>query len=70
MDQYLVPCLKHLNEVLKQQDIDVEMELASNLEMMENIVPYFEEMLSDEPDTSIPDNESRLLGNYRDHVLA
>ncbi|WP_100656140.1 NAD(P)/FAD-dependent oxidoreductase [Alteromonas flava] len=70
MDQYLVPCLKQLNETLKQPNIDVEAALTENLVMMEEIVPYFAEMLADEPDREIKAKERMWLGNYRTSVLA
>ena len=70
MDQFLVPCLGELNDVLKNPDIDVEMALEKNIAIMQKIVPYFEDMLSDEATTQIDDEERALLGNYRQSVLA
>ena len=70
MDQFLVPCLGELNDVLKNPDIDVEMALEKNIAIMQKIVPYFEDMLSDEATTQIDDEERAVLGNYRQSVLA
>ena len=65
-----MPCLGELNDVLKNPDIDVEMALDKNIAIMQKIVPYFEDMLSDEATTQIDDEERAVLGNYRQSVLA
>lgn len=70
MDQYLVPCLKQLNAVLKQKDIDVETALTKNINIMEKIAPHFEDMLAENPTRTIDENEKVNLGNYRESVLA
>ena len=70
MDQFLVPCLSQLNDVLKDKNVNVEQALESNIAVMEKVVPYFEEMLSDNASTEIDDAEKEVLGNYRHSVLA
>ncbi|MFC4701782.1 NAD(P)/FAD-dependent oxidoreductase [Glaciecola siphonariae] len=70
MDQYLVPCLNQLNDVLKQKNIDVENALNANITLMENIIPLFEDMLTDSPSTKVSEQEMLLLGNYRHSVIA
>ncbi|QJR80946.1 FAD-dependent monooxygenase [Alteromonas pelagimontana] len=70
MNQFLVPCLRQLNEVLKETDIEVEQALALNTELMRKVVPYFEDMLSDNPSMNIEDAEREILGDYRLCVLA
>lgn len=70
MDQFLVPCLSELNDVLKDRNIEVEQALASNLAIMEKVVPYFEDMLSEHPSTNISEAEKAVLGDYRHSVLA
>jgi len=70
MDQFLVPCLNQLNDVLKDKSIDVEMALDANIALMEKIVPYLEDMLQDETSTTVEDEEKALLGNYRYSVVA
>lgn len=70
MDQFLVPCLSELNDVLKNPDIDVEQALEKNITIMQKIVPYFEDMLSDEPVNQIDEEEQAILGAYRLKVLA
>ena len=70
MDQFLVPCLSQLNDVLKEKDVDVEQALASNIAIMHKVVPYFEDMLSDDATTDIDDDERAILGDYRLSVLA
>ncbi|MFC3095376.1 halogenase [Alteromonas sediminis] len=70
LDQYLVPCLKQFNEVLKAPNIDVCEALEANLQIMERVVPCFEDMLNDNPSATISENEERVLGAYRQYVLA
>ncbi|NMH60662.1 NAD(P)/FAD-dependent oxidoreductase [Alteromonas ponticola] len=70
MDQFLVPCLNQLNDVLKQKNVNVEQALATNLEMMQQMVPCFADMLSETPTMDIDESERALLGNYRASVLA
>lgn len=70
MDQFLVPCLNHLNDVLKDENIDVEAALPSNVELMEKVVPYLEDMLKDNPSSNIQAEERELLGEYRQSVIA
>ncbi|MBU3020475.1 NAD(P)/FAD-dependent oxidoreductase [Aestuariibacter sp. A3R04] len=70
MDQFLVPCLGELNDVLKNPDIDVEQALEKNIAIMQKIVPYFEEMLQDNASANIDDEERAILGDYRLSVLA
>ena len=70
MDQFLVPCLNQFNQVLKTKDIDVTQALASNLAVMEKVVPYFEDMLTDNPSSEISKEELAILGHYRQSVLA
>ncbi|WP_414829122.1 NAD(P)/FAD-dependent oxidoreductase [Alteromonas sp. H39] len=70
MDQFLVPCLSQLNDVLQQENIDVEKALAANIAVMQKVVPYLEDMLADNPSMDIDDDERTVLGNYRQSVLA
>jgi len=70
MDQFLVPCLSQLNDVLKDKNIDVKQALESNIAIMEQVVPYFEEMLGDDAPMDIGDAEKAVLGDYRHSVLA
>lgn len=70
MDQFLVPCLKEVNYALKGQNVDVKATLKSNAELMEKIVPFFEDMLSDSPKHTISEDEQSVLGLYRRSVLA
>ncbi|GGW84907.1 NAD(P)/FAD-dependent oxidoreductase [Alteromonas halophila] len=70
LDQFLVPCLVELNTTLKATDIDVEAALARNVEIMEQLVPYLEDMLTDEPVSHVDDEEADVLGQYRHQVLA
>ena len=70
MDQFLIPCLCELNEVLKNPDIDVAEALGKNIAIMQKIIPYFEDMLSEEATMNIDDEERAVLGDYRLSVLA
>ncbi|MCW8108906.1 tryptophan 7-halogenase [Alteromonas ponticola] len=70
MDQFLVPCLSKLNDVLKTKDVNVEHALEANIAIMQQVVPYFEDMLSDDPSIDIDETEQALLGHYRQSVLA
>jgi 2-polyprenyl-6-methoxyphenol hydroxylase-like FAD-dependent oxidoreductase len=70
MDQFLVPCLSELNDVLKDKNVKVEQALESNIAMMEKVVPYFEEMLIDGASTDIKEAERVVLADYRHSVLA
>ena len=70
MDQFLIPCLTEFNDVLKSDTIDTEQALESNIIIMEKMLPYFEEMLQDEPSKNISEDEKALLGEYRLSVLA
>ena len=70
MDQYKIPCLKHLNQVLKSDIVDVAVTLQSNIAIMQGVLPHLENMLQDSPQNTICDQEKALLGNYRMCVLA
>ncbi len=70
MDQFQIPCLRALNEVLKNPDVDVEQTLKTNITLMQKLKGYFEDMLSDDASTEIGDEERQILGNYRLSVLA
>lgn len=70
MDQFLVPCLKQMNSVLKKEVINVEEALESNIAVMEKIAPYLEEMLTEKPTTVVEKEEMAVLGKYRDSVVA
>ncbi|MBX2849932.1 MAG: NAD(P)/FAD-dependent oxidoreductase [Acidiferrobacterales bacterium] len=74
MDQYQVPCLRHYNEILKQtmesNDVSTQVLLKDNVDKLERIASYIENMLSDKPDTKISQDEQELLGDYRRVVLA
>ena len=71
LDQYLIPCLRHFNYVLKTyKSVDVRTAVIENAEMLERISKYSIEFLSDNPSQSISDDERELLGDYRLSVLA
>lgn len=70
MDQFQVPCLKALNELLKNPKVDVNQALETNIILMRKLKGYFENMLSDDATTEIDDEERQILGNYRLSVLA
>ena len=70
MDQFLVPCLGELNDILKEPNVDIAKTLAKNIAIMEKVVPYFEDMLSDNASPHIDDEERAILGDYRSCVLA
>ncbi|MEB8432438.1 NAD(P)/FAD-dependent oxidoreductase [Cocleimonas sp. KMM 6892] len=71
LDQYLIPCLRHFNDVLKDYEtVDIREAVATNTEMLERIAKYSLEFLSDNPSQSISDDERELLGDYRHSVLA
>ncbi|MGS2718101.1 NAD(P)/FAD-dependent oxidoreductase [Eionea flava] len=70
MDQFLVPCLKQLNNVLKTEATNIANTLESNVDLMEKVAPYLEEMLADESSIDISKEEMAILGRYREHVLA
>jgi len=70
MDQFLVPCLKQFNDVLKNNNIDVEQSLESNIVLMEKISLHLAAMLKEEPPQNISEDEKAVLGNYRRSVLA
>ncbi|WP_269518804.1 NAD(P)/FAD-dependent oxidoreductase [Alteromonas sp. BMJM2] len=70
MDQFLVPCLVELNDILKKPNVDVAKTLSKNIAIMEKVVPYFEDMLSDNASMDINEEERAILGDYRLSVLA
>ncbi len=74
MDQYQVPCLRHYNKVLKQtmegDSISTQVLLKDNVDKLERIALYIENMLSDNVDTTMSQDEQELLGEYRRVVLA
>ena len=70
MDQFLVPCLGELNDILKEPNVDIAKTLAKNIAIMEKVVPYFEDMLSDNASMDINEEERAILGDYRLSVLA
>ncbi len=71
LDQYLIPCLRHFNHVLKDfETVDIRESVAMNTKMLERIAKYSMEFLSDNPSQSISDDERNLLGDYRHSVLA
>lgn len=71
LDQYLIPCLRHFNNVLKDfETVDIRESVAINTNMLERIAKYSIEFLSDHPSQSISDDERQLLGDYRHSVLA
>lgn len=71
LDQYLIPCLRHFNTVLKDyQTVDIRKSLEINTDMLERIAKYSIEFLSDNPSPTISDDERTLLGDYRHSVLA
>lgn len=70
LDQFLVPCLGELNDVLKNPNVDIAKTLKKHIAIMEKVVPYFEDMLSDDASTEINEEERAILGDYRLSVLA
>ena len=74
MDQYQVPCLRHYNEVLKQtmegSVVSTQVLLKDNVDKLERLASYIDNILSDHPDTNISQDERELLGDYRHIVLA
>lgn len=70
MNQFLVPCLSELNDVLKDKTVKIEQALESNIAILEKVVPCLEEMLSDDATKDIDDAEKAVLGDYRLSVLA
>lgn len=70
MDQYLVPCLRHFNYVLQAGDtITTQNALTDNVEKLERIALFIEDMLSDNATLKISLGERELLGEYRHVVL-
>ena len=50
LDQYLIPCLRHFNDVLqKTSSIDVKKELEINSMMLEQIANFVTDFISDNP---------------------
>lgn len=71
LDQYLIPCLRHFNGVLKDyQTADIRLSIAENVEMLERIAKYSIDFISENPSQSVSDDERTLLGDYRNSVLA
>ena len=74
MDQYQVPCLRHYNDVLKQTMegpvVSTQVLLKDNVDKLERLAKYLDNILSDHPDTNISQDERELLGEYRRIVLA
>jgi len=70
LDQYLVPCLRHFNNVLINESVNTKAAMVENVEMLERLKIYVLDMLDDKAVTNISNDESDLLGKYRHYVLA
>jgi hypothetical protein len=71
LDQYLIPCLRHFNRLLKDYEtVDIRESINMNVALLERIAKYSLEFLSDNPSLSISDDEREILGDYRHSVLA
>ena len=71
LDQYLIPCLRHFNHLLKDYEtVDIRESINMNVALLERIAKYSLEFLSDNPSLSISDDEREILGDYRHSVLA
>jgi len=71
MNQFALPCLKHFNKTLDNvETINIQKALKENVEMLERIAVYIEQMLDDTAKIKISDGERSLFGDYRHAVLA
>lgn len=70
MDQYLIPCLKHFNNVLEDDSLDIRESLPENVTLLQQLADSVIDMLSDSANVKISETERELLGDYRHLVLA
>ncbi len=70
MNQYNVPCLRHFNKVLDDQNLGAQSALPDNVVLLARLSQYVQAMLDDNAKLVICDDERELLGDYRHCVLA
>jgi hypothetical protein len=70
LNQYELPCLKHLNNVLEDESADVSKTLPDNVELLTRLARHVQSMLADDASTQADDGERELLGDYRRSILA
>jgi flavin-dependent dehydrogenase len=70
LDQYLLPCLRHFNKVLIDENVSTKLTIMENVEILERLKGYLLDMLREGVSNTISDDERSLLGEYRRCVLA
>ena len=71
MDQYQIPCLRYFNQILQATETtDIQVLLGDNVNKLERIAVYVEQMLRPDATLSVCSDEHDILGDYRQCVLA
>ena len=71
MNQYPIPCLQYFNSVLDScESLSTQISLSNNVEKLNRIAFYIEQILRDNANLNICDEEFDLFGDYRKLVLA